>query len=44
MDGFITSTDKKAVKFVGNTGTRKIKRKRQMDKIKSLVKFVKCGV
>ena len=27
MDGFITITDKKAVKFVVNTGTRKIKKR-----------------
>ena len=29
MDGYITITDKKVVKFVVNTGTGKITRKRQ---------------
>ena len=32
MDGFISITDKKVVKFIINTGTGKITPKRQMDK------------
>ena len=44
LDGFITIPDKRAVKFAVNTGTRKITRKRQMDKIRYLVKLVKYAV
>ena len=41
MDGFITITDKKFVKFVVNTGTGKIAGQRQNGKISLCGKFSK---
>ena len=42
MDGFITITDTKVVKFVVNTGTGKnYKKKTKWTKIRSLVKISK---
>ena len=42
MDGFVTITDKKVVKFVVNTGAGKFTRKEKIEKIRSVVKLVKC--